>query len=574
MYTLDKLKKEIAELINQGLGADIVQAHDLVYPPNVNIGDLSLPCFVVAKQSGQNPAEVAEKLVASLSAGLSKLNSKIATVFTAGPYLNFKLKKENLAEDVLEEIKKQQNKYGHNNSGEKQRTMVEYTNVNTHKEYHIGHLRNLCFGDSVHRIMLANDYLSTPVSYVNDFGIHVAKTLWAYLEYYKDQDLPDNKGQFLGEVYVRSNKESKDKPHIKELINFMMKKIESRKGEEYELWKKTREWSIGQFENIYKELGIKLEKVYYESEFIDEGRALVDELLEKKILKHSEGAVIADLEEHNLGVLVFLRSDGTATYPVADLALAKSKFDEFKLDASLYVVDVAQTLHFKQLFFVMKEIGYKKPMIHLGYELVRLPSGAMSSRLGNVVTYDSLKKLLIERISKETSSKHPDWSSNKIDIVVKALTKAVIKFEMLKVGAQQTITFDIEQALSFQGYTAAYLLYSSARISSIVKKSELSEKKILKTKKINLNEEQEHEIIVKLAKYPDIVKQSAKNFDPSVIAKYLFELAQDFNDYYHSVIILKAEKEKISSKLLLILSIKQVLNNGLELLGIEVIEEM
>ena len=574
MYTLDKLKKEIAEIINQSLGSDIVQASDLAYPPNQQMGDLSLPCFVIAKQSGQNPAEVAEKLVTSLSEGLAKPKSKIATVFTAGPYLNFKFKKENLVKEVLGEIKKQELKYGHNESGEKQKTMIEYSNANTHKEYHVGHLRNICFGDSVHKTMLANGYRSVAVSYINDFGIHVAKTLWAYLEYYKDRELPENKGQFLGEVYVRSNKESQDKPHTKELINFMMKKIETRDGEEYELWKKTREWSIEQFSTIYEELDVEFEKTYYESEVIEEGKLMVADLLEKGILKHSQGAVIADLEEHDLGVLVVLRSDGTATYPVADLPLAKKKFDEFKLDASIYVVDIRQALYFKQLFFIMKQIGYNKPMMHLGYDFVKLPDGMMSSRSGNVITYEELKKLLSDKISKETSSKHPDWDSDRIDKVVKALTKAVIKFEMLKTGAQQTITFDIEQALSFQGYTAAYLLYSSARISSIVKKSGLSEKKILKTKKIILDEDQEHELVIKLAKYPDIVKRAAKNFDPSEIAKYIFELAQDFNDYYHSVVILKAEEEKIVSKLLLILSIQQVLANGLGLLGIETIEEM
>ncbi len=574
MYALDKLKKEIAVLINNVFNSDIVQASGLVYPPNIKMGDLSLPCFVIAKQSGKNPAEVAESLVVSLSEKLSKPNSKIATVFAKGPYLNFKLKKENLVKEVLGEIVKLQEEYGCNELGGKQKTMIEYSNVNTHKEYHIGHLRNVCFGDSVHRIMLANDYKSIPVSYINDFGIHVAKTLWAYLEYYKDVDLPENKGQFLGQVYVRSNKETKDKPHLKDLVNFMMKKIESRQGEEYELWKKTRQWSIEQFDVIYKELGIKFDKIYYESDVIEKGRAMIDKMLEKGILKYSQGAVIADLEEYDLGVLVFLRSDGSATYPVADIPLAKSKFDEFDLDASIYVVDIRQALYFKQLFFIMKQMGYKKPMIHLGYDFVKLPDGMMSSRSGNTITYEDLKKLLMDKIQKETRSRHVDWTDERIDVVSKTLTKAVIKFEMLKTGAQQTITFDIDKSLSFQGYTAAYLLYSSARISSIIKKSGLSEARILKTKKIFLNENKEHELIIKLAKYPDAVKQAAKNFDPSIICKYLFELAQDFNDYYHSVVILKAENEKIKAKLLLILSIKQVLVNGLNLLGIDVIEEM
>ncbi len=574
MYTLDNLKKEIADAINNVLGNEIVTTADFSYPPSRDMGDLSLPCFVIAKTSGKNPAEVAENLVSLLSASTAEAKSKIATIFTKGPYLNIKFKNDAFANDVSAEIKEQGDRYGNNGSGGQQKTMIEYSNSNTHKEFHIGHLRNVCFGDSIHRLMTANGYNSIPVSYINDFGIHVAKTLWAYLEYYKDAPLPVNKGYFLGQVYVRASTEVKEKPHLKDLVNFMMKKIESRVGAEYELWQNTREWSIEQLARIYEELGINFEKIYYESETIDQGRTMVDDLLAKGILKKSEGAVIADLEEHDLGVLVFLRSDGTATYPVADIPLAMKKFDDYKLDASIYVVDIRQALYFKQLFFIMKEMGYKKPMIHLGYDFVKLPDGMMSSRSGNVVTYEELKKMLADKIKTETVSRHEDWSLLRVETVVKALTNAVIKFEMLKIGAQQPITFEIENALSFQGNTAAYLLYTVARINSIITKSERNKNEIKKLEKIDLHEDLEYDLIIMLAKYPDFVKLAAKNFDPSIIAKFIFELAQAFNEYYHNVMILKAAEEQINSKLVLILGVEQVLGNGLQLLGIETIEEM
>jgi len=569
-YTLEKIKQEIAEKINDFTGSELVQPADLAYPPNIQMGDLSLPCFVIAKNTGKNPAEVSSDLVSKFSALVGE-NKKIASVFSAGPYLNFKLNKHNLCEEVINDTKEAE--YGANEIGEKQKVMIEFSNANTHKEFHVGHLRNLCYGDSARRIMNENGFEVLPVSYINDFGIHVAKTLWALQEFYKNDELPENKGEFLGRVYVRSNKETKDDPHKNDLVKFMMKKIESKKGEEYELWKKTREWSIEQMQDIYKDFGIEFVKTYYESEVIDEGREMIDDLLEKGILKMSQGAVIADLEQFDLGVLVFLRSDGTATYPVADIPLAMKKFKDFELDASIYVVDVRQELYFKQLFRVLKQMGYKKPMIHLGYDFVTLPDGMMSSRSGNVVTYEELKKMLEERIEEETKSRHSDWDQQKVDVVKKALTKAVIKFEMLKVGAKQTIVFDIEKALSFQGFTAAYLLYTCARINSIISKSDISKDKITEHDlNKNLNEEKEHEIVIKMAKYPDMVKLAGQNYDPSVIAKYVFELAQEFNDYYHAVKINDSEEKE--ARLALSLAVLRVLEKALSLLGIETIEEM
>ena len=591
MYSINKIKQNIAKKINQAIKADIVAPENLVYPPQENMGDLSLPCFALAKNLRKNPAEIAEFLV-------KNINSKgvVAGVSALGPYFNIKLNKAELTKEVINEIESLRENYGYNKSGKKQKVMIEYSNVNTHKEYHVGHLRNICYGDAVNRIASANGYKSIPVSYVNDFGIHIAKTVWGLIKFYLDEKQSDdinkdlenfskykNKGELLGEIYVRANKEIKKSKTAKQLVEVIMKKIESESGKEYELWKATRAWSIEQFAKIYQELGIEFEKIYYESEFIAQGQELVKELLQKNILKKSQGAVIADLEKYDLGVLVILRSDGTATYPVADIPLAMQKFKEYNPDASIYVVDKRQALYFKQLFHILKSIGYKKPMIHLGYDVVKLPTGMMSSRLGNTITYEDLKEQLFKRAKKETSERHPDWSKEKINSTVDALVLGVMKFEMLKIGQEQPIIFDIDKALSFNGFTSAYLQYAYARIKSIIKKSKVESPHFAKAtrgkqkSKVNfdgLSEEREHKLILKLAKYPSVVKQSGKDFNPSEIARYLFELAQDFNDYYHEVPILKSTEEICNARLTLILSVSQVIKNGLDLLGIGVVEKM
>ncbi len=587
MYTLDAIKNTIIKAINQTLGENKVRVSDLVYPPDKEMGDISLPCFNISKELGKTPAEVAQSLVS----GLGSTIDAVSSINTAGPYLNFKIKTTSLAKDLIKETSRQSHDYGKNKSGKKKKIMLEYSNANTHKEYHVGHLRNISYGDALNRVFTANGYDSIPVSYINDFGIHVAKTLWALNEYFKDQEPGDNKpssaeatadkGEFLAEVYVKGAQESKDNETAKRMIEGMMKKIETRKGLEFELWQKTRDWSIAQFDKIYTELDVKFEHIFYESEYIEAGKKLIPKLVKKGILKESQGAVIADLEEFDLGVLVVLRSDGTATYPVADIPLAGAKQKKFKADTSAYIVDIAQSLYLKQLFKILELIGHKEELKHLAYEFVKLPGGAMSSRTGNIVSYEELKQKLVNKAIKETKERHSDWDEEKIKATAITLAISAMKFEMIKVSAKAIITFDINKALEFSGYTAAYLLYTVARINSIFKKIENRKQKTENRKQKTenryfdkLKEISEHELLMQISKYPEVVKRAGEKMDPSGISKFLFELAQGFNDYYHSVPVLKAEEDIREARLALLQSTKTVLENGLGLLGITTLEEM
>ncbi len=573
MYSLDIIKKEIVIEINKALGSKIIKVSDLIYPPNQKMGELSLPCFLLSKEFKKNPAEIARDVIKKININKNfKFNLIINSIVATGPYVNFILNKVSLTEKVLTEITDQVENYGKNKNKNSRKIIVEYSNVNTHKEYHVGHLRNICYGDAVNNILNINGNKSIPISYVNDFGIHVAKTIWAYLEFYKNEKLPENKGEFLGKVYACASKKSKDNKIAKQMIEVIMKKIESRAGDEYKLWQKTRKWSIEQFDKIYKELNIKFNTKMYESEFIDDGIKIIPDLIKKGILEKSQGAVIANLEKYNLGVLVVLRSDGTATYPVADIPLALEKIKKFKPDESIFVVDIRQKLYFKQLFKIIELMGHKQKMTHLGYEFVKLPDGMMSSRSGNTITYAELKNKIINKVKEETKKRHSDWSDEKIKKTADIITVSIMKFEMIKIKAEQEIIFDINKALSLNGFTATYLQYACARINSVLKKAKINKQKLDYYK--NLTEEKEHKLIIKMAKYPEIIKRAGEKYDPSEIAKYLFELAKNFNDYYHSVQILKANEKEKKSKLTLIYSIRQILKNGLNILGIKAINEM
>jgi arginyl-tRNA synthetase len=544
-----------------------------VPPPDPDLGDLALPCFRLSRGKQKPPQIIAQQLVSFLT------NDKIiAQASAVGPYVNISLSHQAIAQGVLEDIMENK-KYGINKQGQGKRVMIEFSNANTHKSYHVGHLRNLCYGEAVAKILAACGYKSISVSYINDFGIHTAKTLWELKQSYRGEKIPDDaeaRGELLGSIYEKAVSKLDSEPDKKAEISQIMAQLEARKGPFYDLWLETRQWSIDYFAAIYKKMKISFTHTFYESEFIEAGRKLVDQLLEQGVLTKSKGVVIADLEKYKLGVLVFLRSDGTALYPVADLPLAIEKIKKFSLDISIYVVDVRQSLYFKQLFKLLELMGYKQKFVHLGYEFVKLPSGMMSSRTGNVITFTELYSKIFSLSYEETKKRHSDWSAGKIKQTAHKITIGAIKFEMLKVGADKIITFDIKEALRFDGFTAAYLQYTYARLQSILRKAgnnngngktpQLAAKYLLSSI--------EYSLLLKLAYFPLAVERAGQEYDPSEVARYLFELAQEFNEYYHQVPVLQADKPKRAARLLLLQAVGQVIKNGLGLLGIEVLDEM
>lgn len=560
MTHLEEIKNKLGAILN-------CEPRSFIYPPSGELGDLSLPMFELAQSKKISPAILAQEKASEF-----KKVDFIKDVKAVGPYLNFYLEPLNFIKESILEINKLKNSFGINQSGNNDGVMIEYSNGNTHKEIHIGHLRNISYGDAVYKILAANGYQAIPVSYINDFGIHTAKTIWNWqnnLEYQKS-DAP--KGYLLGKCYSEASLKIDNNPEAKEAVSKMMQEIESRQGEGYRLWQETRQWSIDYFDKVHHDLGIKFQDIFYESDFIDEGLKLKDKLLNQGILKKSEGAVIADLQEYGLGILPVIRSDGTALYPVADLALASAKFNKYKLVESIYIVDVRQSLYFSQLFKLVSLLGYKEKMTHLSYDFLTLKSGMMASRTGNVITYKELLGEAILKSELEIKRRHEDWSSEKVAEVAKAISLSAIKFEMIKVSSDKVITFDMSEALRFEGFTAAYLQYTGARIDSLLKKNSYDDVNNLVLE--NLIEKKEFNLVFKLEQYAEAIYKAGIERDPSIIARYLFELTQLFNDYYHEININKAEIDIKLARLSLVKSVKQVLENGFKILGLTYLSEM
>jgi arginyl-tRNA synthetase len=547
---------------------------ELTNPPKPEMGDITLPCFGITKDGSKNPAQVAKDIEARLKdADLGIIEKVIAT----GPYVNFYVKTSEVAKLVLEEIEKQGKDYGSNKlgsaSGRSKKVMIEYPSQNTHKEFHIGHLRNVGIGNTLVNLYEKSGYNVLPVNYVNDFGSHVVKCLWGILKFHNNEEPETNKQKWLGQVYAEASTYVKEHPEVQIEIDELQQKLEARDKSIWPLFERTRTWSIEGFAKLEEELKVPHDKVFYESEVKDRGQEKVDELLKKGIAEVGEGgAIIINLEKYDLDIALLRKSTGSGLYMTSDLALAEKKFKE-NIEESITITGIEQNFYFKQLFKVLELSGFKNKMTHIGYGLVNLPEGKMSSRSGNVILYEDLRDQIYAHLLKETQQRHPEWSDKQVRETVFKLTMAVLKFTMQKHEAQKNIVFDIKEAVSFEGFSAPYILYVVARITSLIKKSEV--KKIKGKIDYSLfSEPEEKKLVLLLAEYPEIIRKALLNYNPSVITKYCFDVAQTFNEFYNKHQVLTVEEQLKNARLRLCDTTKGVLSQALQLLTIETVEEM
>ena len=565
---MQEAKQQVLTELKQAVGSGFSPSIDMLeVPPDLSLGDVAFPCFVLAKKLKKNPQEIAVELAAKI--GPKKL---IGNVKAVGPYVNFSFTTSQFGDQVLEEIHKKEDTYGTSDVGTGKRIMVEFANLNTHKDVHIGHLRNLFLGQMLVDVLKANGYDVIPVAYINDLGAHVAKSVWAMTRFHEGEVVQkDKRIDFLREVYVEATDKAEEDPSFKQEIVDVFKNLEDQKGKEVAIWKETRKWSLEFLERVYDELGLTIENWYFESQLIDKTKKIIEDLIQKGIVVESQGAWIVNLEDQDLGANLLVKSDGTLLYNAKDLGLALKKEEDYHPLKSIYVVDARQAHALQQLFATLKRMEFDRDVSHLSYEFVALKDGAMASRKGNVIRYEDFRDALIEEASKQTASRHPDWKAKQIDEVARAVAFAGMRFGMLKQDPEKKILFDFEEALSFDGFSGPYLLYTNARISSLLKKAGKL-KPSRSTKK--LTSALEHRLLVLLSQYPEELFEMASTSHLSRMAQYLFELAKAFSSYYNDVQILQGEEEEMTQRLALLQAIRQVLQNGLGLMGIETVQEM
>ena len=459
-----------------------------------------------------------------------------------------------------------------------QTIMVEFSNLNTHKAFHVGHLRSTILGDVVSRILDYAGYKVVRVNYYGDIGLHVIKWLWNYQKHHQGETPPEDATQWMGEIYEEASRRLEENPDLESEVRDLYARWDKQDPEIVELWNKTRQWSLDGFEDLYQTLDIHYDRYYSNSEAEFQGKEMVDDLIKRGIAEdlRPEDAVIVRIDDH-LGldkekyrVLVVLRSDGTALYATEDLALAKIKHEEYAPDRSIYVVDVRQSLHFQQVWKTLEIAGYEwaKRCEHLSYELVNLPGNVvMASREGTVVRLEDLIREAQDRAYQVVQEKNPDLSEEQKRDVSRAVGLGAIKFPLIDRESTRIVTFDWETALDFNGQAAPYIQYAHVRCNSILKKVDPVQEAIVEPD-YELDPT-ELTLIECLSQFPTIIQNAADELKPLHLTNALYETAKAFNAFYRQAPVLTAEPAVRDFRLQLVEASKRVLSSGLNLLGIE-----
>jgi len=560
------MKIEIENLIKK---LTEISKVDLTTPPKSEMGDLSFACFGLAKEIKKSPVEVAKELKEKIDKEKLEIIERVEVL---GPYVNFFLNTKVLAESVLEEANEKN--FGRSTIGKGKKIMVEYAQPNTHKAFHIGHLRNIITGESLCRIFENVGYKVIRTNFQGDVGLHIAKFLWGLkgsMEEYEavKKKSVKEKAEFLGRVYAKGGQAyEKDEAAQKEIVA-INKKIYSKDKEYYKIYKETRKWSLQYFDKIYKRVGAKFDRLYFESETFKRGKELVLENLKKGIFKESEGALIFEGEKFGLHNRVFLNQKGLPTYEAKDMALAELQLREYKPDSIFHVVGKEQTEYFKVVFKAVEQVFPKAvgKENHLAYGWVTLKDGKMSSRTGNVILGEWLLDIVKEKIL-EIMKDHN--IKDRVGVAEKVAISAV-KYYFLRTSAINDIAFSIEESVKLVGDSGPYLLMTVARIKNIFRKYGKKVSKLNIPEKI---EDAEKKLLNQLSDFAEIAEKAANEKDPSKIAHYLLDLAQDFNNFYTVYPVLKADSTTRDFRLALIKTVETTMTKGLYLLGVEIVDEM
>lgn len=548
---------------------------------------ISTSFFQMAAQEARQGKKVvvnqrAQELAESVAAYLGSPDG-FERVEAVKGYLNLYFSTAAYAQRVVDEVLEQAGDFG-KGQPKRERVMVEFSQPNTHKAFHVGHLRSAILGDALCRVLEAAGFNVVRTNYPGDMGLHVIKWLWNYMKFHNGEKPEKDITRWMGDLYAEASRRLDNNPDGEAEVRALYGRWDKRDPEVVKLWEETRQWSLDGFTDMYNILGIRFDRYYFNSMVEQPGKEMVDELIAKGIAldERPTGAVIIKLDEllgnkdEKYRVLVVLRSDGTALYATEDLALAKRKFADYPdLIRSYYVVDVRQSLHFLQIFKTLEIAGYDwaSRCQHVPYELVNLPGNVvMASREGTVVLLEDLIREATQRALKVVQDKNPDLDDAQKMAVAKAVGIGAIKYPMLARENAKIVTFDWEAALDFNGQAAPYIQYAHVRANSILRKAGG-----LPVGGQMLDYERmpsEVQLIDLLSRYPKEVQRAANEMKPLLIANFSYELARTFTDFYNECPVLNAEEPVRLGRLRLVAAAKQALANSLALLGITAPEAM
>ena len=579
-------KDLIASNLSDCTGLDKAQVFGLIeIPPKLELGDYAFPCFVLAKTLHKAPPMIANELKENPE--LIKGFDGAVTVDTAGPYINFRIDKGILAKNVVSEIIEAGDQYGNKNIGEGKNVIIEFSSPNIAKPFHVGHAFTTILGNSLSNIYTRLGYNVIRFNHLGDYGTQFGKLITAYRLWGDEQAMQDNPIDELTRIYVKFHDECKvseeREKELEDTARDNFRKLEEGEEEEVALWKRFRDLSLEVFEKTYKRMGIKFDNYNGESFYSSRIPAVVEMLEEKGLLEESEGAKVVKLDDEGLPPCLVVKSDGTTIYASRDLAAVLYRHEEFNFYKNIYVVGLPQQLHFRQVFAVLKKAGYDfaDDCVHVGFGLLKFKDNtAFSTRAGNIIKLDDFLDKATEKtaeiIRKNSELRGGDMTDEQIAEVSEVVGLGAVTYTYLKAGREKDIFFDWDDMLDFEGDTAPYLIYTYARIKSILRKAAdagVAGGSIDSAAK--LTAEDEYAVIRSLADFKDAVVKAAESYEPFMISRQIALIARNFNRFYNNSRILNVEDEEVrDARLKLCEAVSDCLKSGLDMLGIGVVEKM
>ncbi|MAG60036.1 arginine--tRNA ligase [Candidatus Woesebacteria bacterium] len=557
------MKDQIIKALHKASGVKDVQ---LEHPTEAEHGDYSSNVALVAANKGKNPKDRASEIVKKLQED-KDLEGMVDKIEVAGPgFINFWLANDVLGKELQLALKNGE-RYGKSKSEVGKKVIVEYTDPNPFKVFHIGHLFSNSVGEALSRLFEAGGAQVKRANYQGDVGVHTAKAIWGIQKMGglgKAGKSLAQRVKFLSDAYVMGNEAYEKGGEVKSAIEEINKKLYGGDQELVKIWKEGKEWSLDQFEVIYKRLGTKFDFYYFESEVGKDGLELVKDNLKKGIFKEDQGAVIFPGEAHGLHNRVFVSSQGLPTYEAKELGLAPKKYKDFPYDLSIIVTGSEITEYFKVLLKALEKVNPKlaEKTKHVPHGMVRVPGGKMSSRTGDVLGGEWLLDEAKKRLQK---------SYKMSDEVAEQVAVSAVKYALLKSGIGKDVVFDFDTSLSFEGDSGPYLQYTHARTQSVLAKSKVKSQKS-KVGKVN---SEEATVLRTFYKFPEVVAESASKLAPNVLCTFLYDLATKYNRLYNTHRILEAESEEAKALRLAITKVTgNILKVGLDLLGIKAPRKM
>lgn len=539
-------------------------------PKDNKNGDYAFPCFKLAKELRKAPPVIANEIKEKIESV-----EEIEKVEVAGGYLNFFINKTILAKEVLEEISKTE-QYGKSEIGKEKNIVIDYSAPNIAKPFHIGHLRSTVIGGALYNIYKYLGYTVTGVNHLGDYGTQFGKLIEGYKMWGKEYNIEEDPINELTKIYIRINEACKNDEQILENCRNNFKKLED--GDPYcvEIWKKFRELSLQEFQKVYDLLGSKFDSWNGESFYSDKMPEVIDILEKTGKLVESQGAKIIDLEDKGINTpCIIEKSNGSTTYATRDLAAILYRARTYDFDKALYVTSYEQVLHFKQVFEVAKLLGldekYTNGLEHVSFGMVLLPEGKMSTREGNIIKLEELLNEAISRAKEIIEQKNPDLE-NKEEVAKKVGIGAVI-FNDMSASRIKDEVFDWNTILNFQGETGPYVQYTYVRTKSVLEKAGYLPK-IEDIKTNNLSDEYSLAILKLIYNFEDVLIQVTDKNEPSILARYLIDLAKAYSSFYNENKIIVEDKEVQNARVYLTYAVSQVLKQGANLLGIQMPEKM